>query len=267
MSGKVTRVKGRIGRPKGTGSQRVYDAIRGRILTFQMAPGAVVDENSLVSEFGVSRTPVREALISLAKDGYVALLPNRGATVSPLDIEEIPELLESLELCLRVTTRWAALRRNADDIAAIRQHHQEWHDAAQRDDYPAMSEANNAFHLAIARAAGNRHITKLYQSILPQYYRLSLAILMKAKFTHGRYKTKFAEVDEDHEKLVQSIEAQDPVVADQLAQRHAKLIGERLIAYIQNFSDAGLSLGDSVPRVATETAPAPKPRRRPVSVS
>jgi DNA-binding GntR family transcriptional regulator len=242
---KNTKVRGRIGRPKGTGSQRVYEALRSRILTFEMAPGAVVDENSLVSEFGVSRTPVREALISLAKDGYIALLPNRGATVSPLDIEEIPELLESLELCLRVTTRWAALRRSADDIVAIRKYHQQWHDAARRDDYPAMSEANNSFHLAIARAAGNRHITKLYQGILPQYYRLSLAMLIRAKvtFTVGKYKNSFAEVDEDHEQLVRSIEQQDAELADKLAQHHAKLIGQRLVAYIQSFSEADLPLG------------------------
>lgn len=244
MPRKAQPKKGRVGRPKGTGSQRVYEAIRGRILTLQMSPGAVVDESSLVAEFGVSRTPVREALIGLAKDGYVSLLPNRGATVTPLDIEEIPELLESLELCLRVTTRWAALRRSDADIAEIRRHHKTWHEAAQRDDYPAMSESNNAFHLAIAQSAGNRHVTKLYQSILPQYYRLSLSLLVKAKFTWKKYKDYFDEVNDDHERLVQSIEAQDADLADQLAQRHAKLIGERVVAYLKNFSEAGFGIGN-----------------------
>ena len=236
-----------IGRPKGTGSQRVYEAIRDRILKLQMTPGAVVDENSLVAEFGVSRTPVREALIGLAKDGYISLLPNRGATVSPLDIEEIPEFLESLELCLRVTTRWAALRRSDDDLHTMRLHHRAWNEAAERDDYPAMSEANNEFHLAIARAAGNRHITKLYQSILPQYYRLSLAMLMKAKFAWPRYKDYFRETQDDHEELIRSIETGDAELADRLAQKHAKSVGERVVIYIQNFSAAGLSLGKTGP--------------------
>src|SRR5258705_1329447 len=123
-----------IGRPKGTGSQRVYEVIRARILSLDMPPGSAIDENALVAEFGLSRTPVREALIRLETDGFVSLQPNRGASVSPLDIEEIPELLEAMELCLRATSRWSALRRTDSDLADIQRHQDELEEATQRDD-------------------------------------------------------------------------------------------------------------------------------------
>jgi DNA-binding GntR family transcriptional regulator len=80
-------------------------------------------------------------------------------------------------------------------------------------------------------------------------------MLLKAKvtFTSSKYKNYFAEVDDDHEQLVLSIEAQDAERADQLAQQHAKLIGQRLVAYIQSFSEAGLRLGDPAERPVRST--------------
>jgi DNA-binding GntR family transcriptional regulator len=178
-----------IGRPKGTGSQRIYEVLRERILALEMSPGSGIDESALVGEFGVSRTPVREALIRLSTDGLVTLLPNRGASVSPLDIDEIPELLEAMELCLRVTSRWAAIRRTDVDLVAMRDQQTALAKASQRDDYVAMSEANSAFHLAIARSARNRHFIKLYRGLLPQYHRLSLSLLSSAKTWTSQYKT------------------------------------------------------------------------------
>lgn len=104
-----------VGRPKGTGAQRVYEAVRESILNLAMRPGADLDENSLVRKFGVARTPVREALIYLASEGLVVLRSNRGARVASLDMNEVPELLEGLELCMHITTRWAAVRRRDEE--------------------------------------------------------------------------------------------------------------------------------------------------------
>src|SRR3990167_3743588 len=111
----------RIGRPKGTGSQRVYDDLRVRILRLELAPGEHLDENALVRAYGVSRTPVREALIRLRSEGLVNLLPNRGARVVSLDVHDIPQMFEAIELCMRVTVRWATARRSEADLAELRE--------------------------------------------------------------------------------------------------------------------------------------------------
>ena len=228
---------GPIGRPKGRGSQMIYEVLQRRILTMEMTPGSGIDEIALVSEFGVSRTPVREALIRLATEGFVTLLPNRGASVSPLDIDEIPELLEAMELCMRVTSRWAAVRRSEADIKVMRQNQQEYDLAGQKDDYMAMSAANSAFHLNIAIASRNRHMVKLFKSLLPQYHRLSLALLSSAKVTTGPvYKSYFDRVNDEHVGLIQAIEAGDHSNADLLARTHIRLIGERLQTYIWSWS-------------------------------
>ena len=243
------RGDGPIGRPKGKGSQLIYEVLQRRILTMEMSPGSGIDEIALVAEFGVSRTPVREALIRLATEGFVSLLPNRGASVSPLDIDEIPELLEAMELCMRVTSRWAAVRRTEADLKLMRQNQAELELAGQRDDYMAMSEANSTFHLNIANAARNRHMIKLFKSLLPQYHRLSLALLSSAKNTGPVYKKYFGRVNDEHCSLIDAIEAGDHSAADSLARTHIRLIGERLQTYVWSWSSLSdpIQLSDPVP--------------------
>ncbi len=243
-----------IGRPKGVGSQRIYDVLRERILGLEMPPGSGVDEGALVKEFEVSRTPVREALIRLSTDGFVTLLPNRGASVSPLDIEELPELLEAMALCLRVTSRWAAKRRTDADITEMRNQQSLLAVAGQNDDFIAMSAANSGFHLAVARGARNRHMQKLYGGLLPQYHRLTLSLLSSAKFWSEHYKKYFSDLLDEHDGLITAIEAGDEDAADTLAQTHAQLIGKRLEAYIWNSLSNPIDLSGTRDNGATQVA-------------
>lgn len=233
-----------IGRPKGTGSQMIYDVVRRRILSLEMPPASGIDETALVAEFGISRTPVREALIRLATDGYVTLLPNRGASVSPLDIKEIPELLEAMELCLRVTSRWAAVRRSETDLKAMWDQQAVLDEASAGDDYFAMSEANSGLHRAIAIAAGNRHMASLYESLLPQYHRLTLSLLSTASRWTDHYKAYFADLHEEHQGLIEAIQNRDSDAAEARAQKHARQIGVRLEAYIWSAFSNPIRLAD-----------------------
>ena len=211
-----------IGRPKGTGSQIIYDIVRQRILSLEMPPASGIDETALVAEFGISRTPVREALIRLATDGYVTLLPNRGASVSPLDIKEIPELLEAMELCLRVTSRWAAVRRGDADLKAMRDQQGVLDEASAKDDYLAMSEANSGLHRAIALAAGNRHMTSLYRVAAAAISPADAVPALHSPRWTEHYKTYFADLHEEHQGLIEAIEKRDSDGAETRAQKHAQ---------------------------------------------
>lgn len=224
--------KRRAGSRKGTSSHQVHEAIRKRILRVEMLPGEDIDEAALVSEFGVSRTPVREALVRLAKDGFVRLRPNRGAIVSPLELGEIPQLLEALELSLRATTRWAAVRRTANDLKIIESHKKEWDEAVAANDFIAMSETNNAFHMAIAESAGNFYVANLYASLLPGFFRLSISLLSPTKL--GDYKAYYAKISDEHARMVQAIKDQDADAADRLAEQHSMLMREKVVDYFQS---------------------------------
>lgn len=227
-----TSQKRPIGRPKGTGSQRIYDELKRRILSMQMPPGSIIDENALAIEFGVSRTPVRESLIRLSTDGLVSLFPNRGATVSSLDLDEIPALLEALELTLRITTRLAALRRNHEDLEQIQRHQAALHMAGEAGDYIAMSESNTAFHLGIAKAARNRYFLGLFQALIPQYHRLTVSIISSSMRNDRNYKDYFSEIDSEHQAIYEAVGTRDWKLADRLAFEHARMIGKRMDKFI-----------------------------------
>ncbi len=92
-------------RAKGTGTTYVYQRLREGILSLDYVPGANLDEARLVESFGLSRTPVREALIRLAADGLVVLLPDRGAQVEPVDLADFPRYVEAFDLVQRAVTR------------------------------------------------------------------------------------------------------------------------------------------------------------------
>ncbi len=99
--------------------QRVYSLLREQILSLKLPPNAELDEVQFSRELGFSRTPIREALIRLAADSLVVLAPNRGARVAPLDFDQVPQLIETLELYERATTRWAAQRRLPHHLDAL----------------------------------------------------------------------------------------------------------------------------------------------------
>ena len=223
----------RAGRPKGTGSQRVYDNVREAILRLDLAPGANLDEAGLEHEFGVSRTPVREALIRLASDGLITLLPNRGARVATLDVGDLPPMFEALELAQRATLRWAAKRRSAADLETLRHTSAEFTDAARSRDVDRMTEANRDFHVAIGRACRNKYVAGLYETQLAISLRLARLVFAQAPLTGRSYRSYYDEVIRQHAAMVAAIENKDARTADRLARDHTDLFRSRVMTHMQ----------------------------------
>jgi DNA-binding GntR family transcriptional regulator len=224
--------QGKRGRPRGTGMDTVYRAMRAEILNLTLAPDADLDESQLVARFKVSRTPVREALIRLSSEGLVRLLPNVGARVASLMATEVPQILEALELTQRATTRWAAIRRRQDDVEVIRGRCEAFTEAMKAQDFDAMAEANHAFHDAIAKAAHNRFLWEYHDSLQCHTLRLGRIAYSEAPFTDREYRSYYTTVDRHHRDMVEVIERQDAERADRLAQEHLSLFRDRVIRHL-----------------------------------
>lgn len=227
-----------MGRPRGTGAQLVFEKLRERILSLDLAPHADINELDLVKEFKVSRTPVREALIRLSSEGLVELLPNQGPRVASLDAAEVPQILEALELAQRVVTRWAADRRTEQQLAVITAGCKEFADAMAARDAVAMSETNKLFHAAIGAACGNPYIENWYETLLNSSMRLARAAYEQAPLHGSAYKQYYARVDCEHRGMVDAITKRDCNAAEQLARQHAVLFRDHVISYLsENRSD------------------------------
>lgn len=141
----------------------VLTRLRNVIVEGQLAPGARVPEKELCAEFGVSRTPLREALKVLAAEGLVELLPNRGARVRRFTEQDVRNLFEILAALESAAGRLACTRITDAEIAAIERLHYEMYGHYMRRELPAYFRLNQAIHLGIVDAARNPALKETYE--------------------------------------------------------------------------------------------------------
>ena len=139
--------------PRGSNVGSTYELLRHEIVSMQLRPGEVLDEKSLTKRLKLSRSPIREAIIRLASEGLVTVLPNRSTVVSTLDLQYVPKYLDALELTQRVVTRLAALNWTTEHMQKIKKHEAEFLKSLQEGDLGSMLSANYDYHMAIAAAA------------------------------------------------------------------------------------------------------------------
>lgn len=220
-------------RPKGTGTRWAYEEIRGKILSLDLKPGAELDEQVLIGRLGLSRTPIREALIQLAAEGLVEMLPNRGARVSRVDLSGVREFFEALDAAQRMVTRWAALRRTQQGIAAIDAERRNFEKAADDGGITGMMDTNLAFHEAIGAASGNALVAKHYAQLLALGLRLS-RISLAYEGTVTRREEHIRAIVEEHRTMTAHIIAGDADAAEELARAHTELFRKRVLEYMSN---------------------------------
>ena len=199
------------------------------ILTGALAPGDRLEEVALAQRFGVSRTPIREALFQLAAAGLVENRPRRGAVVAeigPRQLNEMFEVMAELEaMCARLATR----RATAEDLTAIRSAQEACRAALGSGDGDAYYYENEVFHERIRAAARNRFLmdqADALQRRLRPYRRLQLRAL-------NRIEASFRE----HEAIVAAIAGADAPRAADVMRAHVVVQGERftdLLAWLDH---------------------------------
>lgn len=227
-----------IARTRGSGAQTIYDRLRQSILELAIEPGSPLDEVGLSEEFGMSRTPVREALVRLAAEGLVTTLPNRNTIVSPIDFTQLPVYFEALTLMYRVTTRSAAIHHREEDLIAIRGQQAAFAQAVTDRDALAMIGANRDFHVAIAQAGGNPYFTALFTRLLDEGRRI-----LRLYYSSFEDRLPRQYVDE-HVAMVDAIAARDAALCEQLGAAHAAQIVQQIQSYLVRTTAAGVSLED-----------------------
>jgi len=205
-----------VDRKRGGGARLVYDTLRDEILDLVLKPGEPVDEVGLAERFAMSRTPVREALVRLAGDGLVTMLPNRSTVVSQIDFPNLYTFFDALTLMYRVTTRLAAEFHDAGDLEVIRARQAVFARAVMAGDTAGMILANRDFHAAVAEAGRNPYYTGLFVRLLDEGRRILRLYYYPAFAQQAR-----RPFIEEHEAIIAAIVARDVGCCDALAKEHA----------------------------------------------
>lgn len=137
-----------------------YEWLLGEIITFRIRAGAPLSENRIASQLGISRTPVREALQRLEKEGMVKRTDNARFSVSQLTIADVNDSCDLLEVLDTYVCRKAASLLTESDVAALTQSIDEMTRAAAADDRLSWSAADLAFHRLVNGIAGNQLVAE-----------------------------------------------------------------------------------------------------------
>ncbi|MCY0919240.1 MULTISPECIES: GntR family transcriptional regulator [unclassified Streptomyces] len=159
-----------------TAADRVYRHVKQGVLDRRFEGGVLLTEGEVAEAVGVSRTPVREALLRLETEGLLKLYPKKGALVLPVSVQEIADVIETRLLVEEFTARKAVpappalLDRLAALIGEQRRH-------AAEGDLVALMAADRGFHAEIVRHAGNQILCRLYDQLRDRQLRMGVALL------------------------------------------------------------------------------------------
>lgn len=229
-------------RAKGTGWKSVYDALRHEILTLALKPGDLLDETSLAERFGLSRSPVREALIRLGGDDLVVTLANRSTIVAPIEVATFPKYVEALDIAQRVNARLAAQLRTDGDLKTIARRLKDFEAAVRAGDHLEMSEANKQFHMAIARAGRNPYMAAFYERLLNQGQRMLHLHFDYLERTNDGYL-----LTDEHQSMLEAIRDRDADRADSLAHAHTRQFRDNFVAFMRENYTTDIALDLSAP--------------------
>jgi DNA-binding GntR family transcriptional regulator len=190
---------------------QVYGVIRERILTGALPRGARVHQEDVAADLGVSRTPVREALRRLAAEGLIEMRTNRGARVTDLEPDDMRQPYEARLVVEPGAARLAAQREPPETRRMRRAV-----DAQRRaiPDVPRTFAANREFHIALAEASGNVFLLQFIEL-------LWVSRIGEAIYEHQAESPQRMSLDADeHEQILDAIEARDARRAESLTRRH-----------------------------------------------
>lgn len=205
--------------------QEVAERLRQRIFAHELTPGTWVDEQKLAEQYGISRTPLREALKVLASEGLVVLKPRRGCYVTELSPQDLDDIFPIMALLEGRATHEALSKATDEDIAALDGIHARLEDSAREDRIPDFFEANQEFHKRIQELSDNRWLLSVIQD-LRKVLKLSR---MHSLSLEGRLQQSL----DEHRAIMAAIRKRDIAQAERFMHDHI-LSGREALAKMQS---------------------------------
>lgn len=198
--------------------REVADQIRDMIVAGELPPGERVNEGGLCDQFGISRTPLREALKVLASEGLVELRPNRGTRVTAITPEEVGELFEVVSGIERLAGELATLRmsdRELERLKALHEKMERHYEAGEKQEYFRL---NQQIHNTVVSLAGNSVLETTHASLMVR--------VRRARYMAIQSPERWHESVQEHRAILEALEARDSARAGELIRSHVRRTGE-----------------------------------------
>jgi DNA-binding GntR family transcriptional regulator len=196
----------------GSAARRAYDFAKWAILNAVYPAGAVITEGGLAREVGVSRTPVREALLRLEVEGLVRLQPKKGAVVSTFSLHDVEDVLEARVLVENHTASKSFAQRKTL-LPEVERVHEEMKRRRRQRDTAAFTEADRVFHELIVDAADNAVLSSVYRMLRERQ------TLFTSAMVRGRADRMQAAITE-HDRILDALRGDDEQAFSRVVNEH-----------------------------------------------
>ncbi|MCF6524065.1 GntR family transcriptional regulator [Streptomyces sp. JJ36] len=194
-------------------AERVYSHVKQAVLERRYEGGMLLTEGELAEAVGVSRTPVREALLRLEVEGLLKLYPKKGALVLPVSAQEIADVVETRLLVEEHAVRKAAVATPAGLVERLEELLAQQQRQAEAGDLADVAESDRAFHAEIVRATGNAILVRLYDQLRDRQLRMGVAVM------HA-HPDRIAKNITEHTEILEAVRTGDAEAAAAAVTRH-----------------------------------------------
>lgn len=217
---------------QGSQADKVYKHLRSLILELELRPGERLAENPLAKTLGVSRTPIRQALQSLEREGLVTHAPGGGLTVSGLTVRDVNEICDLLQMLDTYIFQRAAGRISTADAQRLEQRAAEMLEAARSKDISAWSRADKEFHSILGEAADNARASEYAVQLRSRLQRIWIGIVSR--------QSRLEECSVEHADIARVVRDSDLNAISELVDTH---IGHMRQSLLRMLEDAAPLLG------------------------
>ena len=199
----------------------VYEQLKMQILTGQITPGTRMMEVELADEMGVSRTPVREAIRKLEKEGLVTIEPRRGAYASDISVKDMVDTLEVREDLESFAAYLAAQRMTEEQIAELTEITDKYSEAINNSDTENMIHYDEMFHKYIVACSGNKTLIQISETVQE--------LALRFRYLYYDDLSRYGSMPMQHREIIQAFRGGDAESARQSACNHVKGLKEFVI--------------------------------------
>jgi len=202
-----------------------FQSIKAVILSKKLVPGKIYNEQALAKELGISKTPVREALLDLASKGFVTFIPRKGVQINALTEKDVRDLYE-----VRIALETAIIRcitPNLTDVIMrkIDTIHKKEKEAIKAVDRLGYLRIDREFHLYLASLTGNRYMIASLENIRDLIDWMGFKALTRQE--------RMEEVEHEHEKVIEKLRKGDPKGAEHLMEEHIRITVKNVLQWLK----------------------------------
>lgn len=210
-------------------SEDIADSIKTAIIKGKFKPGEKISEGELAESMGISRTPLREAFRRLENEGFIQIIPRKGAVVSEIDAKEAISLYEIKSVLEGLAARLAAANMKEKEISKLEKINNELKELIDKNDLESFYRVHTRFHEGFVKACGNKRLIQMISNLNDHFSRFGIISLTLP----GQFEKAF----QQHAEIIEAFKGGDEDIAEQKVKTNVLTGGRVLVEHLSRIPE------------------------------